>query len=774
MSDPTAPHPSEMSGSLPDSIEFFRALFEKSPEPMFIADSSGRLIAVNEQGIALMGYSISEFRGMTMADLVHPEDLAREGIPLEELRRGRVLKRERRLRRRDGSFIFVENRFRMLPDGHILGITIDITERKQAESDLRQSEKKYRDLYRNMLDASAAVNLDGEIIEFNAAFRDLVGYDAKAIYSLAYEDITPAKWHGMEKVILETQVLQRGYSDLYEKEYIHQDGRVFPIELRTYLIRDDAGAPAGFWAIIRDITERKQAEAAIRREMVFTEDIINSLPGIFYMYDDTNRLVRWNKRLEQDTAYPPEELKGIDVLAFFTEAHKPYIMSRMAMVFTEGESFAEAPLLTRDGREIPYFFTGQKVVLEGRQYLIGVGIDVTEHKQTAAEKEMLQAQLYQARKMESIGRLAGGVAHDFNNMLSAILGQAELAMRHCHSSDPIHEGLRVIADSANRSADLVRQLLAFARKQTVAPVLLNLNKNVGDMLNMLQRLIGENIALDWKPEAGLWPVKMDPSQIDQVLVNLCVNARDAISGAGRIVIEARNAVFDDAWCAAHPHFNCGEYVRLSVRDDGCGMDQEMVAYIFEPFYTTKHARGGSGLGLATVYGIVRQNDGFVNVRTEPGKGAAMDVYLPRFSGDTENIAGAGPSETDNLPRGRGETVLLVEDEPVILDVGREMLEALGYNVIPAATPGEALHQAAARKDEITLLITDVVMPEMNGRDLAEKISQIKPGLKCLFISGYTSDVIAHHNVLDDGIQFLQKPFSMNELAAKVHQVMTER
>ncbi len=654
MSDSTTSHPSETSGNLPDSMEFFRALFEKSPEPMFIADLNGSLIAVNAQGIALMGYSNTEFRGMTMADLVHPDDLAIEAIPLEELRRGGVLKRERRLRRRDGSFIFVENRFRMLPDSHILGITIDITERKQAEAALRQSEK------------------------------------------------------------------------------------------------------------------------AVRREMVFTEDIINSLPGIFYMYDDTNRLVRWNKRLEQDTAYPPEELKGIDVLEFFTEAHKPYIMSRMEMVFTEGESFAEVPLLRKDGCEIPYFFTGRKVTLEGNQYMIGLGIDVTKHKQTAAEKEMLQAQLYQARKMESIGRLAGGVAHDFNNMLSAILGQAELAMRDCYPSDSIYAGLKVIKESALRSADLVRQLLAFARKQTVAPAVLDLNKNVGNMLGMLRRLIGENIALDWTPEAGLWPVKMDPSQIDQVLVNLCVNARDAISAAGRIAIEARNAVFDDAWCAAHPNCHPGEYVLLAVSDDGCGMDQDMVAYIFEPFYTTRQARGGSGLGLATVYGIVRQNEGFVNVRTEPGNGATMEIYLPRFSGDAEKTPGTGASKTDNPPRGRGETVLLVEDEAVILDVGREILERLGYNVAAAATPGEALRQVAARNDEIKLLITDVVMPEMNGRELAEKIRRINPGLKCLFVSGYTSDVIAHHNVLDHGIQFLQKPFSINALAAKVHQIMAEK
>jgi CheY-like chemotaxis protein len=291
-----------------------------------------------------------------------------------------------------------------------------------------------------------------------------------------------------------------------------------------------------------------------------------------------------------------------------------------------------------------------------------------------------------------------------------------------------------------------------------------LNDTVSGMLKMLLRLIGEDIDLIWMPGAGLWSVKMDPSQIDQLLANLCVNARDAIAGVGKVTIESENTVFDEAYCAVHPGFACGQYVLLAVSDDGCGMTPEVLDHLFEPFFTTKEVGQGTGLGLATVYGIVKQNEGFINVYSEPGQGTTFKIYLPRFLGEAVLPKAENAAET---PKGRGETVLLVEDEAAILAVGRGMLEGLGYRVLTAATPSEALRLVKAQAAEIQLLISDVVMPEMNGRELAKLISTIKPGLKCLFISGYTANVIAHRGVLEDGVYFLQKPFSMKDLAFKV-------
>jgi signal transduction histidine kinase/CheY-like chemotaxis protein len=470
------------------------------------------------------------------------------------------------------------------------------------------------------------------------------------------------------------------------------------------------------------------------------------------------------------TGYSHEELLGMHVLDLFAEVNKNYISLRVHTVFAEGESFAEAPLLTKSGKQIPHFFTGRLTVLDGKQYLLGVGVDITERVRAEEEKDLLQAQLLQAQKMESVGRLAGGVAHDFNNMLSAIIGHAELAMMRCTSSEPILANLKVIHDSAHRSAGLTRQLLAFARKQTVAPRVINVNDTVAGMLKMLMRLIGEDIDVVWMPGAGLWKVKIDPSQLDQLLANLCVNARDAIPGVGKVTIETENTTFDEAYCAVHLGFVCGEYVVLAVSDDGCGINKEDIDHIFEPFFTTKELGKGTGLGLATVYGIVKQNEGFVNVYSEPDKGTTFKIYLPRFVG---GVIEPRAESTEETPKGRGEMLLLVEDEPVILDVSREMLEQLGYVVLTASTPSEALRQAETHAAEIKLLITDVVMPKMNGRDLARLIGDIKPGLKCLFISGYTANVIANHGVLDEGVHFLQKPFSMKDIATKVRHALEQ-
>jgi PAS domain S-box-containing protein len=384
------------------------------------------------------------------------------------------------------------------------------------------------------------------------------------------------------------------------------------------------------------------------------------------------------------------------------------------------------------------------------------------------ERKNLQNQLIQAQKMESVGRLAGGVAHDYNNMLSVIVGYSEMALQKLDPTDQLYEDLQEIHTAALRSTEITRQLLAFARKQTIAPVALDLNEAVEGMLKMLRRLIGEDIDLAWMAETGLWPVKMDPSQVDQVLANLCVNARDAIDGVGRITIETDKAIFDEAYCADHPGFIPGEYVLLAVSDDGCGMDHETVNKIFEPFFTTKEVGQGTGLGLSTVYGIVKQNNGFINVYSEPGKGTTFKIYLARHT----DLAHMEPREKPvGVPLGQGETILVVEDEASILKLAKRILEELRYTVMTAENPSQALHLAEGRPNEIDLLITDVVMPEMNGKELSYRLRELYPGLKTLFMSGYTANVIVHRGVLDEGVNFIQKPFSSESMARKVREAL---
>lgn len=388
-------------------------------------------------------------------------------------------------------------------------------------------------------------------------------------------------------------------------------------------------------------------------------------------------------------------------------------------------------------------------------------------KNAEEEKVKLETQLHQAQKMESIGNLAGGVAHDFNNKLTVILGYAELADT-ASDADILRSYIAEIRTAAEQSADLTRQLLAFARKQTIAPRVLDLNEVLSGMLKMLQRLIGEGIYLNFHPAPNLWKVELDPSQIDQILANLCVNARDSITDIGTIIIETGNIVIDEEYCSQNAGLVAGEYVRLTVSDDGCGMDKETVAQIFEPFFTTKGPGEGTGLGLATVYGIVRQNKGCIQVYSEPGTGTIFTIYLPRYTGTTEKTGiqeVATPAE-----RGR-ETVLLVEDEPAILKITTIILEKQGYTVVAANSPGEAIRRAGEHTHDINVLITDIVMPGMNGRDLAERVRSLYPQLKCLYMSGYTANVIAHHGVLDTGLHFIQKPYTMNALAAKLREVL---
>ncbi len=389
-------------------------------------------------------------------------------------------------------------------------------------------------------------------------------------------------------------------------------------------------------------------------------------------------------------------------------------------------------------------------------------------KRAEMERESLQIQLSQAQKMESVGRLAGGVAHDFNNMLHVILGTAELASEKAGANPALQADLEEIRSVAQRSADLTRQLLAFARKQTIAPRVLDLNETIEGSLKMLLRLIGENVKLIWSPEASLWAIKIDPSQIDQLIANLCLNARDAIAGNGTIALSTGSVVVDEADCIGHEGAVPGDYVRLSITDDGCGMDEETRQHIFEPFFTTKGVGEGTGLGLATVYGIVVQNGGIIDVLSQKGRGTTFLIYLPRHRSKAD--LQPGTDKAQSMARGH-ETILLVEDEPSTLQMTCRMLERHGYNVLPAASPGEAIELAQQHSGEIHLLMTDVVMPEMNGRDLARTLLGLYPDVKRLFMSGYTADIIAHHGVLDEGVRFIQKPFAMKDLAAKVREAL---
>ncbi|MBU8923249.1 MAG: PAS domain S-box protein [Bacteroidales bacterium] len=516
-----------------------------------------------------------------------------------------------------------------------------------------------------------------------------------------------------------------------------------------------------------EVTDRIAAEKNYRmlfREMLdgfALHEIILDEEGIPVDY----RFLDINPAFERLTGLKASEIKGKTVLEVMPETEKFWIDIYGKVVLSGEPAFFKnyAQVLDRHF-EVTAFCTAPL-------RFVTIFKDVTDRVKGEKTREKLQVQLAHSQKMESVGKLAGGVAHDFNNMLGVILGHTELAMKQADESGLLYEDLTEIYRAAERSADLTRQLLAYASKQTVSPKILDLNETVEGMLKMLERLIGENIDLAWLPGKGLWPIKMDPGQIDQVLANLCINACDAIPDVGKVTIETLNVSLDDKYCADHHEFIPGDYVMLGVSDDGQGMDGDILEHVFEPFFTTKNVGSGTGLGLSTVYGIVKQNCGFINVYSEPGEGSTFKIYLSRCK---EEMSRDAAQKDVRMSESNGETILLVEDEESILKLGKKMLNVLGYEVLTANSPVEAIRIAENHSGEINLMITDVVMPNMNGRALATRMGDIIPGLQCLYMSGYTANVIARKGILDEGVHFLQKPFSIKELAEKVQDAIKKQ
>ena len=641
----------------------------------------------------------------------------------------------------------------------------DITDRNRLEALLEESEERFRRLFETANDGILLLGKDELKIRFaNPAITAMLGYPNGECIDKNMEDI------GFPNDIVRIQELMQtlendGIMHCRNTPAKKKTGQVIDTDIyfvdKTNLIQCN----------IRDVTERKRMEQKLldseERYRLLTQ---NSLTGIYIHVGGLLKFV--NNRFAEMMGYAPEEIVGRQYWDFVHPEDKEMVKS-ISLARARGDA---APLeyefrhLRKDGKTMWVHNLPTIIQYQGQTANMGNLAQIDDRKRAEKEKDKMEAQLHQAQKMESVGRLAGGVAHDYNNMLSVILGYSELALEKMASTEPIYGHLQEIYAAARRAEEITRQLLAFARKQTIAPAVLDLNTTVEGILKMLRRLIGEDIHLAWLPHPDLWPIKIDPSQLSQILANLCVNARDAIIDVGKISVETQKVTLDGAYCVDHLGFVPGDFVMLTVSDDGCGMNMKEQERIFEPFFTTKKAGKGTGLGLATVYGIVKQNNGFINVYSEPGKGTTFKIYLPRYKG---MITDAMEEKTTPIPKGKGEWVLVVEDNDSVLKLAGKMLNGLGYTVLTARTWGEAMDLAKRHAHKIQLLIIDVVMPEMNGRELTNKLLSICPNLKTLFMSGYTSDVITHHGVLEEGVNFIQKPFTTHEIASAVRKVLDE-
>ena len=801
-------------GALRESEQRLSQIIDFLPDATFAIDLNGKVIAWNR--------AIQEMTGVKAEQILDRADYE-YALPFYGIRRpilidlvfisDEEIKNKYHFVKKEGDVLLAEadvhvkgeesralwGKARPLYDseGNIVGAIEairDITERKRAEGDLKQMNSYLENIFDNSPDAIGIVDSHGRFIGANKMTEELYGYTSEEMKRKSAFELYADK-DDLEKMLVSLR--RDGSVKKWEMRMQRKDGSIVPFEISIGLLKDGQNRILGSVSIARDlsgikealaavkasherlyqeISERKQAEGTVERLRRRNELILNSAgEGILGLCPE-GRHTFVNPAATRMLGYTADELigrKGHDLYHHTKEDGGLYPEEDCPIVqaFRHGKfcQVGEEVFWRKDGTGFPVRYSSAPIIEQDK--IVGAVVtfrDITEYKRGEKERKKLEEQLFQSQKMESVGRLAGGVAHDFNNMLGVIIGRAEMALERDVPADKLQHDLKEILKAGQRSADLTRQLLAFARKQTAAPKTLDLNDTISSMLKMLRRLIGEDIDLLWVPELDLWKVKIDPSQVDQILANLVVNARDAISGVGAITMKTENVVIDDSKRAETPEFIPGEYVLLSVSDNGDGMSNEVRENIFEPFFTTKELGKGTGLGLSTVYGIVKQNDGFIYVASELGKGTTFNIYLPRFE---DPIAQKPSKEVADKLRTGTETILLVEDDEAILNLSKIILEKLGYTVLAAETPVLALHLAGEHPGELHLLITDVVMPKMNGRALAEQLGATRPNLKCLYMSGYTADVITHRGILNGGVDFIQKPFSSDELAAKVRQVL---
>lgn len=645
----------------------------------------------------------------------------------------------------------------------------NITEQMQAHQALQASEEKYRHLVETSHDLIWVVNSSGEITFINQAARRIFGYEPAEMIGRPYIDFTATDQAEIIEASWTTMLDNDDRIINYENWFLHQNGTQILINTNSLLHRDAEGAIVGAMGTSQDITERHRHEEQLRYQAYLLESVSDAI-----IATDLNfHITVWNRAAEQIYGWRADDVMGQRPSSILpTQMMGDTIEESERKLLSEGQWQGEVIHTCKDGTE-RYILSTVTLLkhIDGRPIgAVAVNRDITAQKQLERENEALTKQYHQAQKMESLGRLAGGIAHDFNNLLVPILGYAELGLLALPPENGLHENFERINRAAGRAADLTRQILAISRRQVLEMRILNLNDTVDEFQQMLRRIIGEDIAIETHLAADLWTIKADKGQIEQVLLNLAVNARDAMPQGGRLTIETANAILDEAYFISHAETeSAGPYIMWAVTDTGHGIDPEIQQYIFEPFFTTKEKNQGTGLGLATVYGIIKQHRGHIWVYSEANRGTTFKIYLPAVDGLL--AAGGGNQRMDKaLPQGT-ETVLVVEDEAVVRRLVCDTLTTYGYHILEAAEPEQGLALADAFAGEIDLLLTDVIMPKMNGRALYERLQTRRPGLKVIYMSGYTDNVIGHHGVVDNGLAFLQKPFAIRRLLELVRHVL---
>ena len=749
-------------GPLRHGAEAFQALFENTPLPMWIYDlKTLTFVAVNGAAIANYGYSREEFLQMQITEIRPPEDLPGLFSNMEDLRAKWVHSGQARHRLKDGTIIDVEF------DSHILEVpgqdaaivvARDITERKRSE------ERLY--LLSQIVERSPEMiglgDPDGHITYVNRAFLKAYGYSEEEILGKHFScTISPRNSAALMAEIVKGEAKNlEGEGWQGECLRIRRDGTEFPVLLSRGQIKNEEGRAVGTFGVSRDITERKREEEDIRRLAAIVESSFDAIMST----TPEGIVLTWNSGAERIYGYTAAEIIGRNIGVVVPSERQDEISGVLEKV-KQGEKVEqfETTAVKKDGKVIHILLTASPIK-DSAGRIVGISDIVRD----ISDDKRMEQMFRQAQKMEAVGRLAGGVAHDFNNLLGVIIGYTETLLDRIGHNAELRAQAEQIRKAADRAAALTRQLLAFSRQQVLEPKILNLDTVVGEVEKMLHRLIGEDIEILTLLNSSPSSVRADQGQMEQVIMNLAVNARDAMPHGGKLILETSNVDVDEEYALSHRPFIAGPYVLLTVSDTGIGMDQETKSHLFEPFFTTKELGRGTGLGLATVYGVVKQSGGYIWAYSELGQGSVFKIYLPRI--DQAALKIRPSSDPIRILRGT-ETVLLVEDEQSLRALTRDLLERSDYTVLEASSGDHALEVVQRHGGTIHLLLTDVVMPGMNGASLAANLAPLYPEMRVLFMSGYTGSFTTQIGLLGAGAKVLQKPFSRDALLRKLREVL---
>ncbi len=760
--------------ALRQSEERFRAIFEHAQVGISMTDLEGRYLQANQALQQFLGYTAEELMSLTFKEVTHPEDLPSYGRLRDTLVRGQFqhYSLEKRYVRKDGEIVWAQLMVALLKDAqgnpqNLISTYVDITAHKQAEEALRESEERFRAIFESAPVGISMTDLEGRVLQSNRVLQALLGYTAEELRGKdSVEIIHPED--RPENARLGKEVLtgnQRHY--FMNNRLLRKNGEIVWGHVTVTLLRDVRGEPEYFVGTVLDITAQKQAEEELRKSEKRFRLLAETIQDVFWITTpDMWQVTYLSPGYVQVWGRPRERL--YQEPRSFRESIYPEDRERVLAEMARGREleipWSQEYRIIKPGGEVRWIQDRGFPVRDDHSHVImftGVATDITERK-------ALEQQLLQAQKMEVAGRLAGGVAHDFNNLIMAIMGYAELMGAKILKGNPLYSYLEEIRKATDRAAGLTQQLLTFSRQQIMKPQVIDLNRVLLDLKQMLERVLGEDVDLEIMVDSGTAPVKADAGQLTQILMNLVVNARDAMPRGGRITIETAKIDFEESRHTRFALASPGPYVRLTVRDTGLGMNEETRAHIFEPFFTTKEPGKGTGLGLSTVYGIVKQSQGYIDLKSEPGRGSAFTIYLPRLETAVHAPESAGPI----TKRLRGtETILLVEDEDVLRTLLGKFLRLCGYTVLEARHGGEALLLCERHQGTIHLMVTDVVMPQMSGRELADRLLPLHPGMKVLFMSGYTEDAVVHHGVAHLSMPFLQKPFKPIQLVQKIQAIL---